>query len=196
MTSRTALVALALAVAGTPASAFEFINAPPPSGLPSLGVSTPLSTDTGKKPYDWSGFYVGATAGTGFGMDSRNIGAPFGSLGSGLQPWSAGSIPPVTFDAVPSLGAGSLGFSQSAPFSRELTAGYNLKLTNNLVVGIEGDMQSFGQASPMPGWLGLQEPSGSAGSVRAKAGYVGDSFQFFVSGGVVTGNRGGFGTLP
>jgi hypothetical protein len=196
MIVRLAIAGFTASVLASPASAFEFINAPPSPTVQSYGLSDPASSGSGKKPYDWTGFYVGATSGGAFALDSRSMGAPVASLGSALKPWSAGSLPPVTFDAVPALGAGSLGFSQSTPFAKGLTAGYNLQLSDHFVVGIEGEMASFGQASPMPGWTGLQQPSGTAGSVRAKAGYVTDSFQFFVSGGVVSAPAGSFGLLP
>jgi hypothetical protein len=196
MIIRLAIAGLAAAGLAGPAAAFEFINAPPSPTVQSYGLADPGSSGSGKKPYDWTGFYVGATTGGAFTLDSRSMSAPLASLGSGLKPWSAPTLPPVTFDAVPSFGAGSLGFSQSTPFSKGLTAGYNLQLSDHVVVGIEGDMASFGQASPMPGWTGLQQPSGTAGSVRAKAGYVTDTFQFFVSGGVVSAPAGSFGLLP
>ncbi len=126
----------------------------------------------------WSGFYVGANAGYGWG-ESSSINAIETLIGA---PFFAGN------------------FGTTAPdgFFGGVQAGYNFR-TNNLVLGLEADIQAAsirdrsGATTPyfFPGstmTLSVAQRLDWLSTVRARAGYTWDNLLIYGTGGFAFGN--------
>ncbi|WP_296747222.1 outer membrane protein [Mesorhizobium sp.] len=123
--------------------------------------------------YNWSGAYIGAQAGYAWGS----------SFGGGF--FKAG-------------GADVVGSVDPRGFLGGLHAGYNYQLTNNLVIGAEGDINFAsikGSVDPMHDASGNPSPPGNSasadmtwnGSVRLRAGYAIDRLLPYLTGGLAFG---------
>jgi outer membrane immunogenic protein len=119
--------------------------------------STPVYTSTA---FDWTGLYVGVTAGLGSGADTS---VSFG-----------GASFPVTSHG------GLLG---------GIGVGYNFQLGGSGVIGIEADI-SASDLGTDSNFLGSNFTNRvtSFGTVRARAGYTFDRFMPYVTAGVAWGN--------
>ncbi|MCC6947104.1 MAG: porin family protein [Bradyrhizobiaceae bacterium] len=143
-------------------------------GAPAVAADAPMRAPIMKAPetatalFDWSGFYLGAVAGYGWG-DTEHTDPAGGANGS--------------FDANGWLLGG--------------TTGYNWQ-SGRAVLGVEGDLSWAGldgaggsAAGPLStnlNWLGTG---------RVRAGYAADAYLFYVTGGAAVGRfeaaGGGFG---
>jgi outer membrane immunogenic protein len=168
--SVVAVAALALADSANAAD-LPTVKAPP--------VVAPL-------PYSWTGFYVGANVGYGFGSTTSEIPTiPDDVFGA-----PAGTTLPV------SLGIDPTGFFGGGG------AGYNWQ-TGNFLLGVEGDIQGSGIKSN----LAVQTPTVDAlghghtdwhnsasedlqwfGTIRARTGLVFDRFLAYGTGGLAFGD--------
>ncbi|MGL4285052.1 MAG: outer membrane protein [Phreatobacter sp.] len=83
-------------------------------------------------PGNWTGFYLGATAGGAFGTSSRTTDTVFSPTGY------------FATTSVPAIGAAGRQSKTTNGFTGGITAGYNWQF-NNIVAGIETDFQYFGQ---------------------------------------------------
>ena len=123
--------------------------------------------------YNWTGGYVGAQAGYAWG---DSVGGDY-LISSGASDATGGVDP--------------------SGFIGGLHAGYNHQFTNNVVLGIEGDINFAnikGSMDPLHNSAGAPFPPNSAsakmdwnGSVRLRAGYAIDRFLPYITGGVAFG---------
>jgi len=110
--------------------------------------------------YSWTGFYVGANLGYGWGSGSGTI-------------TNLGATGPVS-----GSGHGIFGGGQ---------AGYNWQ-TGSFVLGVEADIQASGQKGTVTGSAGANTFTGSAsvpwfGTVRGRLGYAFDRTMLYITGG-------------
>src|SRR5665213_2807974 len=111
--------------------------------------------------YDWTGFYVGGNVGYGFGRQDASLGG-VGGLGS------------ANVDGL--IGGGQVG--------------YNWQLNNNVVLGVEADIQGSGQRgdSSAAGVGSYSSKLDWFGTVRGRVGYAFDRWLPYVTGGWAYGN--------
>jgi len=168
-----AAAASALAIAsGTGAQAADLlaIKAPPPPA-----------------PFSWTGFYIGAHAGYGWGNENDNQSVFFlpGSGGGGSGGDSGGSA---------GGGDGGNDAFHTTGFVGGLHAGYNWQ-AGSLVLGLEGDIDYSamdGSASTIygagPYAATLSLSANWQASIRARVGYALDTWLFYGTGGVAFAN--------
>ena len=107
---------------------------------------------------NWTGFYVGVNAGAAIASGTNNAIAPGGDF---LNP---AAFPPAALPAVSGFGQKS-----GTNFTGGFQAGYNYQLSNNLVLGIEGDVnyrnrnRSGAFASTFPALAGAGPFTGADG---------------------------------
>ncbi len=128
-----------------PAMAADLSRADAPAVKAPAVVPTPV--------FSWTGFYIGANAGYGWGSGD---GLP-GSLGADPQGWVGGG-----------------------------QAGYNYQFDNNVVAGVEADLQG-GDISAEAG--GLSSTLNTLGTVRGRLGYAAGRVMPYVTGGLAWGNN-------
>lgn len=163
-----------------------------------MAADLPARTTYTKAPavvnpiYDWTGFYVGANAGGAWGRSDPSTTTVLSPAGY----FNATSVPVVN--------AAGLQSTRPSGFTGGVEAGYNWQISN-VVLGIEGDVDSFHLRgnSAGAGVFPCCAPSGfsvtsSVGSdwlatVRGRVGFAADKWLFFASGGVaVTNLKGSF----
>jgi outer membrane immunogenic protein len=139
--------------------------------------------------FNWTGFYAGVNAGVGFRS------APATSVSY------AGFTAPAPGTAYPGSAGSSAGFTGGAQL------GYNWQFQNNLVVGLEGDLEYIGRRSTSgpvlpanPGTPYFAYTPGTGGSrwiatVRPRLGYAVDRALLYVTGGLAFGSVGGGGSV-
>jgi outer membrane immunogenic protein len=132
-----------------------------------LGISVPASA---QPLYDWSGFYVGAFAGTGVG--SGEAAATETSPGAGYNAFGDS----WTFDLSGAVNAGGL-------------VGYNLQ-RNNLVFGVEVDFGKFGWSGDGPSTIAddtiAKSEGGFATGFRGRLGYASGKYLIYGTAGVIS----------
>lgn len=160
----TTTVALAAAVLafGTIASAAPRVPPPPP-------------------PYNWTGFYIGGTAGGAWGSfnpSSSTVTVPGGEINAD----------------VPTINAAGMQSIKPGGFTGGFEAGYNWQ-PSYLLFGLEGDIESFrlsGSASTGPvvyhlgaGTFTLTSNANTdwLATVRGRVGYVAGTWLFYATGG-------------
>jgi outer membrane immunogenic protein len=126
-------------------------------------------------PFSWTGFYVGAHVGYAGGSENDNLSV----VPLPTTPILTG--PPADhFDVNGIIGG--------------IHAGYNEQFENNIVVGVEGDIDAAGingdQAvfDPINGSSRLSMRSNWQGSLRARFGYAFDHILVYATGGVAFAN--------
>ncbi|MGQ3672929.1 outer membrane protein [Xanthobacter sp. TB0136] len=116
--------------------------------------------------FSWTGFYIGANFG----------------FGGGKTDVSYGTLAPTT---LPGVDLNSSGFFVGGQI------GYNYQLANNVVVGLEADLQwSDIEAKYQENWLGGDSASVKLdyfGTIRARLGYAYDRFLPYITGGAAYG---------
>ncbi|MFG1359644.1 outer membrane protein [Xanthobacter pseudotagetidis] len=123
--------------------------------------------------FSWTGFYIGANV--GYGGDSVTYDASF-----------AGVIPPLTASA----SLNTSGFFVGGQI------GYNYQFSNNVVLGIETDLQwSDISGNLSASFMGLPIVSAGSsvdyfGTIRARLGYAIDRFLPYITGGIAYGKSG------
>jgi outer membrane immunogenic protein len=133
-----------------------------------LPMSSPLPTLSSASVYDWSGFYVGASAGYG---------------------WASGGS--ITVDD-PLNGPHPVGVSSGTGFVGGGQVGANIQ-SDVLVSGIEADIQYANIGSSVNwapyGFLGLSSGSSAEyfGTLRVRGGFAIDRTFFFLTGGAAYG---------
>jgi outer membrane immunogenic protein len=132
--------------------------------------------------YDWTGFYVGGTLGGAWGTFDPSTSTVFSPTGY----FNATSVPVVN-------AAGSQSIKPSG-FTGGLEAGYNWQVSN-IVVGIEGDFQSFrlrGSSSgsgvfpccaPSSFTIASSASTNWLATARGRIGFAADKWLFFATGG-------------
>ena len=151
---KLAIVIAAIALIGTPAFAADMaVKAPPPPPAP---------------VYSWTGFYIGANIGGGWGRQSVDY-APNDPM-AGLLFLSGGGPPPVSFTSSGVIGG--------------IQVGYNLQFNSSWLVGIETDFDGsgikgsgstsgvFAPYYTAPFNAPVQERIDWFGTVRARLGYL------------------------
>lgn len=128
--------------------------------------------------FSWTGFYIGANFG----------------FGGGKTDVSYGTLAPTT---LPGVDLNSSGFFVGGQI------GYNYQLANNVVVGLEADLQwSDIEAKYQENWLGGDNASVKLdyfGTIRARLGYAYDRFLPYITGGAAYGKtkfENGFNGVP
>lgn len=116
-------------------------------------------------PYSWTGFYVGAHAGAAFG--NAKISADNGSYRQNFN---------------------------STGFIGGLHAGYNYQFENNLVIGLEGDLDYSSLSKTRHSVAGavpysVRFKSDWQGSIRGRVGYAFDRFLPYLTAGVAFANQ-------
>lgn len=118
--------------------------------------------------FSWTGFYIGANVGYGWGSNSFN--------------YNAGPI--------------SYGYDvgSSDGFFGGLQAGYNFQFANNVVVGVEADLDFADMSSdnllvggPLSGF-GTSSKVDNFGAIRGRLGYAVDRFLPYFTGGAAWAN--------
>ncbi|MGQ3676398.1 outer membrane protein [Xanthobacter sp. TB0139] len=116
--------------------------------------------------FSWTGFYIGANF--GFGGGDTNV--------------SYATLAPVT---APGVDLNSSGFFAGGQI------GYNYQLANNVVIGLETDLQwSDIEAKYSENWIGGDTASVKLdyfGTIRARLGYAFDRFMPYITGGAAYG---------
>ena len=132
--------------------------------------------------YSWTGFYVGANAGGTWGNFDPSTSAPFLGLFNTFSSAFA--------SAVSATGA-SLSTKPSG-FTGGFQAGYNWQVSNNAVLGIEGDIGAFdlrGSSTASGFAQGVTFTTTSSASttwlatVRGRLGLAANNWLFYVTGG-------------
>jgi outer membrane immunogenic protein len=130
--------------------------------------------------FSWTGFYLGANAGYGWGEGSANWGDYLDYYYSGWNSsYDGGTDPDGWFGGV--------------------QVGYNFQLQNNLVLGIEADAQfgsmkdtlNYSASDPITGASDVGTITSkieSFGTIRGRIGYAADRFLPYVTGGLAWGN--------
>nr|WP_269152228.1 outer membrane protein [Xanthobacter oligotrophicus] len=132
---------------------------------PAIPVAVPAPV------FSWTGFYIGANAGYGWGSGQDALGGSLGGAGIDPKGWFGGG-----------------------------QAGYNYQFSNNVVAGIEADIQGGdisasasgplgGQLGGQLGVLGLSSTLDSFGTVRGRLGYAFGPILPYVTGGFAWGNN-------
>jgi len=135
--------------------------------------------------YSWTGFYVGAHAGAGWGSDGSQS-ATDPAAGPVL-----GGFDPVTFDHSAKIGA--IGGFQ---------LGYNWQVAPTWLLGVEGDfsfasLDNSNSKAPLTAAVGFVVPGSSLSmsthvkwltSIRGRAGYIWDNNLLYVTGGAAWKN--------
>src|SRR3984957_3271120 len=139
---------------------------------PALGADLPVKAGPIASPlYDWSGFYVGAFGGGGFGNHNYNNGTPTGY---------ANYL--INYDSTGGIGGGEVG--------------YNVQ-TGKVVVGVEGDAFWSGiKGSDLSQFNNGTLPIGAidasnlrwGGTFRARGGIAVDRLMLFFTGGLAYGD--------
>ena len=115
--------------------------------------------------FSWTGFYIGGNVGWGWADNTYDV-TPFGSL--------------VSYSYSPGTGNGFIG---------GLQAGYNYQFANNVVVGVEADLDwsDIGSSSLVVGgpFTGgsISQNIDYFGTIRARLGYGIDRFLPYITGG-------------
>lgn len=158
----------------TLAAVVAFSSAAAAADLP---TSVPAAIPAGPA-YSWTGFYVGANVGYGWGLDTVRYTGDAGILNL------VGTGVPGSFDL---NGKGALG---------GLQLGYNLQITPQIVVGLEADIQ-IADIDGTRSWA-IGAGTGSAGSVstkvdwfgtvRGRIGFAFDRILVYGTGGLAYGN--------
>ena len=126
-------------------------------------AATPVEPVAPITPYSWTGFYVGAHIGYAWGKERDDL--------SRTLP-----VPADSFNVNGVLGG--------------LHAGYNEQFSNNIVVGLEGDIDLSGingshtVIDANNGNSGLHMRNRWQGSIRARLGYAFDRVLVYATGGV------------
>lgn len=132
--------------------------------------------------YDWSGFYVGANAGGAWGSFDPTTSTVYSSTG-----YFGPTI-------VPSVNAAGIQSIKPAGFTGGLEAGYNWQL-NSLVLGLEGDIESFrlsGSSASSAGYSGFAPSTFTVTSnastdwlatARGRLGIASNNMLLFATGG-------------
>lgn len=137
-----------------------------------MATDAPMSTEPGVT-FDWTGFYVGATAGYGWG-DYTLFSLPPGTVGTG---------PNVSVDGF--VGGGTIGFNWQ---------------NDNWVLGIEADISSGPDGTTPVGTSGTTWACITGlcnadieyfGTVRGRAGLATDRWLIFATGGLAYGHVSG-----
>jgi len=174
---RLLLAGVALAVVTAPAAAADLATK-----YPVKAVAAPA--------FSWTGFYVGANA--GYGGDSSSITEIVKSNSCGKDYWqdqenvlknNSGTCKPVQYYGAETDIAGGFAGGQ---------IGYNYQFSNNVVLGVEADLQ----------WSGIDGSNGVSqglwsygrdvsvdyfGTIRARLGYAFDRFLPYITGGAAYG---------
>lgn len=177
----TLLFAAALAAVGAaPALAADLPAARAPVYAKAPAIVEPV--------YNWTGFYVGGTAGGAFGSFDPSTST---TAQGGASYFNTGNIPGVN-----AAGAQSI---KPAGFTGGFEAGYNWQISN-FVVGLEGDFEYLGQNgnAATSGVYAVSAPasftvtsSASAtwlATARARAGIASNDWLFFATGGAAFTN--------
>lgn len=146
---RTSLALVIGLFAGSGASAFD----------------EPVAGPALRGGYDWSGAYIGAHAGHGWGGASNN--------------WHGGGFPPWQTD-------GDINYQS---LSGGVHAGYQMQ-TGGLVAGVETDISQaryFGDDSQFAGVVNQIE-IGAVGSLRGRLGWAHDNIMIYGTAGVAAGS--------
>ncbi len=119
--------------------------------------------------FSWTGFYIGGNA--GFGGDKYEY----------------------TFASVPNPGNNGSQSTNSSGFFAGGQVGYNYQFNNNIVLGVETDIQWSGiegnnTSTTLGGATSLKSSLDYFGTVRARAGYAFDRFLPYVTGGFAYGD--------
>jgi outer membrane immunogenic protein len=137
--------------------------------------------------YDWSGFYVGGTAGGAFGSFDPSTSTTFQTDGY----FDLSSVPPVNAAGMQSI--------KPAGFTGGFEAGYNWQVSN-FVVGLEGDVEYLGlkgSASTVgaypccsPSTFNVTSSASTTwlATARVRAGIAANDWLFFATGGAAFTN--------
>ncbi|MEW6255663.1 MAG: outer membrane protein [Pseudomonadota bacterium] len=159
-------------LAGTALAATFLSAAVLPASAADLARSYPTKAPVVAVPvFSWTGFYIGGNVGWSWLNNDLNVSPAFG-------------IP-----------ATSLSVGDANGFTGGLQVGYNWQFVNNVVLGIEADVQwaDLGSSSVAivpygPFAAGFTDGSLNAfGTVRARLGYAMDRFMPYVTGGLAWG---------
>ena len=119
--------------------------------------------------FSWTGFYIGGNVGYGWGNSTFDY-----------TPWA---LPTYSYD---------LGSADG--FFGGLQAGFNYQFANNVVVGLEADLEFADMGSdnvlfagPIPGVIAAQSLD-TFGTIRARLGYAMDRFLPYITGGAAWAN--------
>lgn len=127
-----------------------------------LGYRKPSAVVPIMAKYNWTGFYVGIQGGYGFGGDNKH---------------TQGGAQSGTFD----LSGGLVGG----------TVGYNYHLSNDIVLGAEGDYAWSGikgDTATNCAAPGCRTDIRSFGTARVRVGYAIDRFMPYITGGLAVGD--------
>ena len=137
-----------------------------PAAAADLAVKYPVKA-IAAPVFSWTGFYIGANFGFG-----------------------GGDTEVTRFSALSALGGASLDLNSSGFFAGG-QLGYNYQLANNVVVGLETDLQwSDIEAKYNENWIGGDSASVKLdyfGTIRARLGYAYDRFLPYITGGAAYG---------
>jgi len=119
--------------------------------------------------FSWTGFYIGGNVGYGWGNSTFDY-----------TPWASATY--------------SYDLGSADGFFGGLQAGYNYQFANNVVVGLEADLEFADMGSdnvlfagPIPGVLAAQSLD-TFGTIRARLGYAMDRFLPYLTGGAAWAN--------
>jgi outer membrane immunogenic protein len=152
---------------------------------PATAADMTVSGQFAPQAFGWTGFYVGAHAGPGWGHQDDNQSTLFPVT----QPLPAAVVTPPTINAPASPDRLSLGGGAGGAH-----AGYNYQ-SGQYVFGVEGDVDFADlNASGTGLYLGstvfrkLEWRSDWQGSARLRAGYARDNLLLYVTGGIAFAN--------
>jgi outer membrane immunogenic protein len=128
----------------------------------------------------WTGFYAGVSAGglwNGPGVSAAPDWSRLIAPGNAVYASAFSSLPPTSF-----------GPPNNAAFQGGGQIGYNLRITEKIVLGVEADFQGVagGGSHGNSGWTGASSGGpASIGSLRGRAGYlVAPNLQLYGTGGL------------
>ena len=139
-------VAAVAALSASSAYAADLPYTPPPSNS-AIYAPAPV--------YNWTGFYVGASAGYGWGTATASTGSPFNISPDG------------------GLVGGQIG--------------YNYMMSNNLVLGIEGDLLWSGMSGSVTPFPTVTQSLDWVGTIRGRIGYAMGNWMPYFTGGFAAG---------
>jgi outer membrane immunogenic protein len=132
--------------------------------------------------YNWTGFYIGGNVGGAWGNFDPTTSTVFSPIGY----FAASSIPAINAVGIQN--------GRSSGFTGGFEAGYNWQISN-VVLGVEGDIESFGLSSSATGGAVYPCCAPTAftvtshvsttwlATVRGRLGYAVNNWLFFVTGG-------------
>jgi outer membrane immunogenic protein len=132
--------------------------------------------------YSWTGFYVGANIGGGWGDRSVDFTPNDPAAAAFFGAAQVGAQPPVSFNSSGALGGLQLGYNWQ--FNKNWIAGFE---TDFAWTGIKGSGSSMNATSALP-TVAVEEKVKWFGTVRARLGYLPSrNFLAYVTGGFAYG---------